>query len=226
MDYKLIKEVLDLIQQYETENIENSQGEISIEGFKRWIVDNYETADEDNEPDWEGKEDGRSPESVINTLIIHMNRYAKTYSKAAMHESDFSTQDEFIFLIVLNVFGEMSKMDLIKRNVHEKSTGMQIINRLIAYGWVDQKDSKEDKRSKVISISEKGLKTLEKQMDKIRQATTIVTGDLTYAEKMELIRLLNKLNDFHLPIYDKNIDSGDLLDEVLKNNPISNDNNE
>lgn len=226
MDYKLIKEVLDLIQQYETENVENSQGEISIEGFKRWIVDNYEPEDEDNEPDWEGKEDGRSPESVINTLIIHMNRYAKTYSKAAMHESDFSTQDEFIFLIVLNVFGEMSKMDLIKRNVHEKSTGMQIINRLIAYGWVDQKDSKEDKRSKVISISTKGLETLEKQMDKIRQATTIVTGDLTYAEKMELIRLLNKLNDFHLPIYDKNIDSGDLLDEVLKDNPVSNDNNE
>ena len=53
-------------------------------------------------------------------------------------------------------------------------------------------------------------------MDKIRKATEIVTGDLTHNEKMELIRLLNKLNDFHQQIYDKNIEPEYLLNEVLK----------
>ena len=110
----------------------------------------------------------------------------------------------------------MTKMELIKKNVQEKPAGMQIINRLIAQKWVAQKDSKTDKRSKVISITDKGLKALDAQMDKIRQATSIVTGDLTYNEKMELIRLLNKLNDFHQPIYDKNIEPENLLKEVLK----------
>jgi hypothetical protein len=57
---------------------------------------------------------------------------------------------------------------------------------------------------------------LEKQMDKIRQATSIVTGNLLHHEKMELIRLLNKLDDFHQSIYDKNIDTENLLSEVLK----------
>jgi len=33
---------------------------------------------------------------------------------------------------------------------------------------------------------------------------------------MELIRLLNKLNEFHMPIYDRNIESEYLLTEVLK----------
>lgn len=33
---------------------------------------------------------------------------------------------------------------------------------------------------------------------------------------MDLIRLLNKLNDFHQQIYDKNIDPEYLLNDVLK----------
>ena len=213
MNYGLIKDVLDLVQQFEIETNNNNHFETSVEGFKNWISTNNNTIV--NEPNWEGKENGRSAESVINTLIVHMNRYAKSYSKSAIVGSDFSTQEDFIYLINLKAFGEMSKMDLIKKNVHEKPVGMQIINRLINQGWIEQRNSKTDKRSKVISISETGLQALGNQMDKIRQATSIVTGNLSQNEKMELIRLLNKLDDFHQPIYDRNIDTDNLLREAL-----------
>ena len=213
MNYGLIKDVLDLVQEIEIETNNNNHFETSVEGFKNWISTNNNTIV--NEPNWEGKENGRSAESVINTLIVHMNRYAKSYSKSAIVGSDFSTQEDFIYLINLKAFGEMSKMDLIKKNVHEKPVGMQIINRLINQGWIEQRNSKTDKRSKVISISETGLQALGNQMDKIRQATSIVTGNLSQNEKMELIRLLNKLDDFHQPIYDRNIDTDNLLREAL-----------
>ena len=213
MNYGLIKDVLDLVQEFEIETNNNNHFETSIEGFKNWISTNNNTVV--NEPDWEGKENGRSAESVINTLIVHMNRYAKSYSKSAIVGSDFSTQEDFIYLINLKAFGEMSKMDLIKKNVHEKPVGMQIINRLINQGWIEQRNSKTDKRSKVISISETGLQALGNEMDKIRQATSIVTGNLSQNEKMELIRLLHKLDDFHQPIYDRNIETEDLLREAL-----------
>jgi DNA-binding MarR family transcriptional regulator len=215
MNYGLIKDVLDLVQEFEIETNNNNHFETSVEGFKNWISTNNNTIV--NEPNWEGKENGRSAESVINTLIVHMNRYAKSYSKSAIVGSDFSTQEDFIYLINLKAFGEMSKMDLIKKNVHEKPVGMQIINRLINQGWIEQRNSKTDKRSKVISISETGLQALGNQMDKIRQATSIVTGNLSQKEKMELIRLLNKLDDFHQQIYDKNIDTENLLEEAFKN---------
>lgn len=215
MNYGLIKDVLDLVQEFEIETNNNNHFETSVEGFKNWVSTNNNTIV--NEPNWEGKENGRSAESVINTLIVHMNRYAKSYSKSAIVGSDFSTQEDFIYLINLKAFGEMSKMDLIKKNVHEKPVGMQIINRLINQGWIEQRNSKTDKRSKVISISETGLQALGNQMDKIRQATSIVTGNLSQNEKMELIRLLNKLDDFHQPIYDRNIDTDNLLSEALKN---------
>ncbi|HUH35441.1 MAG TPA: helix-turn-helix domain-containing protein [Moheibacter sp.] len=216
MKYDTLKNVINLLEEFEADNFSGQTYPNDIEGFKRWIVANYKGDQINNEPNWEGKENGRSPESVINTLIVHMNRYAKSYSKSALFGSDFSTQEDFIYLINLKAFGKMTKMDLIKKNVHEKPAGMQVINRLIAQGWVDQTDSEIDKRSKVLKISNTGLKVLENQMDKIRKATEIVTGDLTRSEKMELIRLLNKLNDFHKPIYDKNIEPQHLLDKALK----------
>lgn len=213
MNYSLIKDILDLAQQFETENKQTNYFENSVAGFKKWISVTHKTYS--NEPNWEGKEKGRSAESVINTLIVHLNRYAKSYSKSAIVGSEFSTQEDFIYLINLKAFGQMSKTDLIKKNVHEKPTGMQIINRLIGQGWIEQQDSKTDKRRKVITITQKGLTVLENQMDKIRQATAIVTGNLSQNEKIELIRLLNKLDDFHQAIYDKNIETENLLKEAL-----------
>lgn len=215
MKYDILKNVVSLLEEFEADILSKKAYSNDIEGFKRWIVANYEGEKRTNEPNWEGKEKGRSAESVISTLIVHLNRYAKSYSKSAIFGSNFSTQEDFIYLINLKAFGAMTKMDLIKKNVHEKPAGMQIINRLIAQGWVNQADSEVDKRSKVLKISDTGLDVLANQMDKIRQATKIVTGDLSYNEKMELIRLLNKLNDFHQHIYDKNIEPEYLLDEVI-----------
>jgi len=217
MNYDFIKDILDLVEEFEEQNVGLNKSTVTVEDFKKWISTNYEPQNLTAEPDWEGKEKGRSPESVINTLIVHMNRYAKSYSKSAIFGSDFSSQEDFIYLINLKAFGEIKKRDLIKKNVQEKPVGMHVINRLIGKGWVEQADSKTDKRSKVLKITEKGIQTLEGQMDKIRRATEIVTGDLTTNEKMELIRLLNKLNDFHRMIYDQNIESEYLLDKALKN---------
>ena len=147
-------------------------------------------------------------------MLVHLNRYARTYSKAALHGSDFSTQEEFIYLINLRAFGPMTKMELIKKNIQEKPVGMQIIERLLSHGWIKQTDSMSDKRSKVVSLTKAGINALEKQMGKIRTATKIVAGDLSQAEKMELIRLLHKLDRFHHPIYCRNVESAQLLEIV------------
>lgn len=220
MNYNLLKDTIDLLEKFEIVQQEGDKYSEDSRGFQQFVADNV-VGTTSTEPDWEGKENGRNPESVINTLIVQMNRFAKTYSKSAIHESDFSTQEDFIYLINLKVFGPMIKMELIKRNIHDKPFGMQLINRLIEHGWVNQEDSNEDKRSKVVSITAEGLRVLDNQMHKIRQASQIVTGDLTRAEKMELIRLLQKLEKFHQPIYDQNIDIADLLASVTENYPLT-----
>ncbi|WP_228457888.1 MarR family winged helix-turn-helix transcriptional regulator [Chryseobacterium candidae] len=217
MNFALIKDFMTLLEQFESEaNIYPDVYPATIEGFKTWISDQETTqqADTFDEPYWEGKENGRTPESAINTLLVHLNRYAKTYSKSAISDSEFSTQEDFIYLINLKAFGEMTKMALIKKNIHDKPVGMLIITRLLRQGLVEQTDSDLDKRSKLIRISERGLLTLEKQMEKIRQATNIVAGNLNHKEKMDLIRILNKLDRFHYPIFSRNINSDQLINTV------------
>lgn len=217
MNYTLIKDYIDLLQKFENETLAYPDlypG--TVEGFKAWISDNENSTQKSHseEPYWEGKENGRTPESAISTLLVHLNRYAKTYSKSAILNSEFSTQEDFIYLINLKAFGEMTKMALIKKNIHDKPVGMLIITRLLRQGLIEQTDSDLDKRSKLIRITERGLQILENQMEKIRQATNIVAGNLTHTEKMDLIRILNKLDRFHYPIFSRNINSDQLINTV------------
>ncbi|MFD2603489.1 MarR family winged helix-turn-helix transcriptional regulator [Flavobacterium suzhouense] len=217
MNYTLLKEVVQLLEEFEVSETSKNHSQ-DLEGFKGWIADSF-IQDEKKypEPEWENKANGRTPESAISTMLVHMSRYAKMYSKSAISDSSFSTQEDFIYLINLNALGAMSKIELIKKNIQDKPTGMQIIGRLIKQGWVVQSKSDNDKRSKLISITEKGREALDAQMGKIRHATSIVSGNLNYMEKMELIRILNKLEDFHNPIFNSNISVPELLDEVNNN---------
>lgn len=214
MHYSIVKDVLNLLEKFEIENESNAYTS-DIEGFKTWLCakESSESKKKD-EPYWEGKENGRSPESVISTSLVHLNRYAKSYSKSAILDSDFATQEDFIYLITLKTFGEMTKMELIKKNIHEKPAGMLIINRLIKLGWIKQQESEKDKRTKVINITDSGRVSLENQMSRIRMATNIVAGNLNHSEKMELIRILEKLEKFHHPIFSRHIESRELIDTI------------
>ncbi|HEX8268695.1 MAG TPA: MarR family winged helix-turn-helix transcriptional regulator [Flavobacterium sp.] len=214
MSYRLIQDVVELAEIFEAQNITGRySGDAS--GFKQWCSDQSErSSDTVYEVNWDGKENGRSAESVINTMLVHLNRYARTYAKAAIYDSEFSTPEEFIYLINLDVMGAMSKTRLIRKNVQEKSSGIQIINRLIRQGWVSQSSSDDDKRSRMIEITESGKQYLDQYMDKIRTASKIVTGDLDQNEKMTLIQLLTKLDSYHRPIFNKEIPGPKLLETV------------
>jgi len=223
IDTSILKDTFLLLEQFHTDN-STGQYTSDIEGFKNWIVALKSTENKAGihiiEAEWEGKSEGRTAESVISTLLVHLNRYAKAYSRSAIAGSGFATQEDFIFLINLKAFGAMTKMELIKKNVHEKPAGILIINRLIKQGWAEQTDSETDRRTKVIRITEQGKEALENQMQKIRKATHIVAGNLNQKEKLELIRLLDKLDKFHNPIYNQNIDPANLIDTVYREYPF------
>lgn len=213
MNYTLLKDIIDLLVAFEKEAPVHKYP-ADITGFKQWVAETTPRHDDISDASWEGRESGRTTDSVINTLFVQLNRYARSYSRSAIHGSDFSTQDDFIYLITLKSSGPMTKMELIKKNVQDKAAGMKVIDRLLKLHWVEQHDSNTDKRSKVLTITDKGLISLENQMKDIRRASKIVTGNLTSSEKMQLISLLQKLDDFHRPIYEQNINPAQLLDRV------------
>ncbi|KPE52783.1 MarR family winged helix-turn-helix transcriptional regulator [Chryseobacterium indologenes] len=215
MNFDLIKAVVELVQQFIEQNEDRTIYSNDLRGFTEWMNASCKNASEPDDPDWIGKESGRSSDSIINTLLIRMGRYAKTYSRS-IGNSVFSSQDDFIYLISLKTMGAMTKMELIRHNLHEKSSGILIINRLIRNGWVKQTVSEKDKREKYIQMTDKGFAVLEEHMSEIRKASRVVVGDLTHSEQMLLIAILSKLDEFHDSFYRMNLEARDLLDAAYK----------
>jgi len=215
MNFDLIKAVVELVQQFMEQNEDKVRYSNNLQGFTEWINASSKFYSEQEHPDWAGKELGRSSDSIINTLLIRMGRYAKAYSRS-IGNSFFSSQDDFIYLISLKTMGSMTKMELIRHNASEKSSGILIINRLITNGWTEYTTSLKDRRIKYIQITEKGLSILDEHMDEIRKASRVVVGKLNFSEKMLLITILSKLDEFHNSFYRMNLKTKDLLDLVYQ----------
>lgn len=196
MYYNLIIEVVDLVKTYQKEVPETHP---DLYSFSQWLNQHLKNQGHDTqpEPEWEGKSDSRSADSVINTSLVRLFRYAKVHAKTSIVNTSFSTPDDFIYLISLVSYGSMTKTALIKLNVHEKSAGIQIVNRLIKNGLVEQTRIDSDKRNRMIHITSKGTELLNENMGNIREASKNVTEPLSVMEKMDLIRLLTKLENFH-----------------------------
>jgi DNA-binding MarR family transcriptional regulator len=212
MDNMFLKDLNDLAQKFHDENT-NKQYDKNIAGFTKWIAEEYNSKHLQlnvQQPDWKGKEEGRSPESVISTLIVHLNRYANRYSEAAIAGSDFVAQDDFAYLIHLKALGPMTKEELIKSNVHDKNDGIKVISRLKSNGWVENTVEISDNLSNHIQISDEGRKALQNQMKQIRKASLMVAGDLTHHERIDLIKILTKLELHHQSVF-SNCDINDLI---------------
>ncbi|TCD26526.1 MarR family transcriptional regulator [Pedobacter psychrodurus] len=195
MMYNLLSELIALVKTYESST---DLPKADLASFISWLNDrNGNREASAHEPVWEGKAKGRSADSVINTSLVHLYRYAKFHAKAAITGSSFSTPDDFIYLISLASGGSMSKTALIKQNIHEKATGTLIVNRLQKKGLVEQHTTDNDKRSRIIHITPKGSQQLKEHIENIKIASANVTAPLSDPEKMALIRLLLKLEDFH-----------------------------
>jgi DNA-binding MarR family transcriptional regulator len=137
----------------------------------------------------------------VSILITLLFRYAKTYIKKALKSSNINTADEFSFLITLMTHNYMTKHELIKTQVMEKTSGIEILNRLIKQGFVEQYDDLEDKRRKLLKITPLGRSELMEILPVMNIVSQIVVGDLSKEEQNLLAYLLRKLDCFHNDIY-------------------------
>lgn len=157
---------------------------------------------------------GEKKETSIAILVTYLYRYAKLYTKKALHNAPIQTPDEFSFLIVLLTHQSLSKTELINRNVHEKTTGMEIIKRLLRMGLITQFNDDSDKRSQRVAITDLGRQTIFAVLSKMEDVSRIVSGDLSDLEKNTLKQLLEKLDNFHYDIFlhDRHTDLKTIID--------------
>ena len=130
-----------------------------------------------------------------------MGRYSRQLIRKGLNDFPELANEEFTYLYRLKDEPNLTKIQLIERNGHEKQTGTQIIKRLLEYGLIEEKNDSEDKRSKRLNLTEKGEDYFHRSVEKVNMTSRILAGKLENEEKTELLELLRKLNDFHSHVY-------------------------
>lgn len=157
----------------------------------------------------------KGSENDVAILIVFMFRYAKAYVKKALKESVIQTADEFSYLITLMTYESLTKTELIGKLVMEKTSGTEIIKRLLKQELLTEFEDPQDKRSVRVAISLKGRMELVKILPEMDKVTKLVTGNLSTNEKNILAHLLKKLDHFHNEIYHGKKDYS--IDELMTN---------
>jgi MarR family transcriptional regulator, lower aerobic nicotinate degradation pathway regulator len=137
----------------------------------------------------------------ISRLLVHLYRYAKIHIRNAMTDFPELVSEDFTYLYTLYRYGCMTKTQLIVRNIHEKPTGLEVIKRLLNHKLITEAIDKSDKRSKLLTITKKGIKAYENTKDITTNVAKVVSGNLSTIEKQTLFQLLKKLDHYHNPIF-------------------------
>lgn len=218
MNYELLKEIVVNLERFEQET-EPKNG--SLKDFGLWLsaqqnVDypsNSLTLEVSNFVPQDIKLTADQPEVVIRKLLTFLSRYLKIYLKKGLEGSLLTTGDDFTYLATLLNKRNLTKTELILLSAHEKTSGMEVIKRLLTNELIEQTDDENDKRSKRISLTQKGMDVLMQSFEAMEKVGKIASGDLTNHEKIQLVHLLKKLDNFHNDIYLNHREKN--LDEIL-----------
>jgi DNA-binding MarR family transcriptional regulator len=196
MKYKLLAEILPYLEEFE----EKGSGE-TIDDFVAWMQ---------TTPILKKNSDAKVLESIplqgnvnaqICQLIALMYKYVRFYYKKGFKNSLLQTMEDFGFLATLATFGDLRKNTLIQKNTSEFTSGMEVIRRLERNELIESFPDPEDKRARRVKTTKKGQGVFYQAFPVLQKMGEIATGELTEAEKQQLLELLNKLNYFHNPIF-------------------------
>ncbi|MEB0260107.1 MULTISPECIES: winged helix DNA-binding protein [unclassified Mucilaginibacter] len=206
--YQLIHQLISLVEELEAEN---HAREVSIQDFTGFLLNKVGDPSGNNinnevrfgNSDTTALDIAYQLDNNISRMFVFMSRYAKSYIKKALEGTPLQTTEDFTALAILLTHNHLSKSELISHNLQEKTSGTEVIRRLIASGLVRQWDDVKDKRSKHIAITAEGKGLLYSVFEHTSYVGKIITGKLTVAEKFTLQYLLQKLESFHLEHYEK-----------------------
>ncbi|MEA5258384.1 MarR family winged helix-turn-helix transcriptional regulator [Arcicella aquatica] len=196
--FELLKLLITKVEKY----YDNEETSKSLDAFLIWlIIDN--NSDSISFDKLHDKTDAENNIEMLNSLL---HRYAKMYSKLVLGYATNLSVEEFSFLARLLSLKSCTKSELIDLMVYEKSTGLEIIKRLVKANLISEESNQSDKRSKQINLTDTGKKKLFKTFSLMEMVSIEFTSILSIAEKNALYHILLKLVKYHRQHIDINIE--------------------
>jgi hypothetical protein len=117
----------------------------------------------------------------IAKYVSVLPRYFRYYFKMESEPVFDISYDEFTYIAYMLFDNSQPKIDVIHKNVHEKTTGVEIINRLLKKELI--------------------YETANAMISKIDNICEMIAGDLNETERQYFVYILHKLKTFHHPHY-------------------------
>ena len=191
MKYAKLKELISYYEQFEEE-----AGLDDLNSFAFWINGKLNSVQQA-----ERSTDSQMLNSMMTRYLVMLSSHAKHYIKTALHDLPLTGMNDIVILLVLFYRGKLRKSDLIKESLVDFSPGIEVINRLVKQGYIGETKDKEDKRAKVVHLTPEGALLFQQVSIALGEISGIVAGNLTSGQKQMIVPLLEKLANFHEPIF-------------------------
>lgn len=211
-----MSKLVELIADWELFLEEQPQG--NKEEFARWILTKDGTrppfahampqADESvfhgDDPEF-NKYEGKQRTSMQGAyLVSRLSQYVHYYAKPLMKRHGLHSLDDFGYLQNVRYFTHITKSKACELMLQEVTTGMDIINRLIKNGFIRETINIEDKRQKLLELTDKGQAVLNSMVVEFLQLPDTL-GNLTENDRVTLLQWLMQLDVYHDDIVKRHI---------------------
>jgi DNA-binding MarR family transcriptional regulator len=130
-------------------------------------------------------------------LIARNHRFLRLFSKPVIKDLGFTKDVEFSAVVHVAIMDHPNKKELCRELLIENSTGVEITRRLAQRGFIAETPNPEDRRSALLSVTDKGRKILEQGYRRLSPVHLSFLDALDNKEKGTLINLLARINKFH-----------------------------
>ncbi|MCT3651559.1 winged helix DNA-binding protein [Elizabethkingia anophelis] len=154
------------------------------------------------------------PNQILPKIMDRITKISMVYITDLLKSIDIGTFDEFLYLNNIQHLEKPRKIDVINNNFNELSSGLLILERLKKKGLLTENADPNDKRSKLLALTPKGLKKLKACYELLGKVNQVIFRDMQEDDILLCIQLLKPIETkfSSLTITDKKLS----FDEVYK----------
>lgn len=211
--YILLKQLIDLLVTYEDEEPQ----QLDLQGFAAWMMHHIQENPTLNKRIDAGKNKAvysgqfdytknLSEKSRFLEYITRISRFHEFYIRKYLEGLPLNTRLEYLFLSTVDLMDRAKKTDLINIHIVEYTTGMDTIRRLIGNGLLKELPDENDRRAKLLILTDEGKEVLEQANQRLEVERNMFLACTSYNKWKKHLSVLEEINDLHYMIYSKHYD--------------------
>ncbi|AEE48307.1 MarR family winged helix-turn-helix transcriptional regulator [Haliscomenobacter hydrossis] len=162
--------------------------------------------------------------SYLMKLIGYIARLFELYITRAMSDvPEIKQAEDFYFLNNISHSGECRKTEVAHQQLLGVSTGIDTLNRLLAHGLIEERTDPSDKRARLVSVTEKGIKILHECYRRAAVVNDLIFTNLSEDDLKLCIQLLRGVEAKHaaLALEVRELPILEMYEKVLGHKPDS-----